>query len=49
MAYRRILARLHVLALCATSVLARLPVGMEAVALVIFIHDRELLHRAVRA
>lgn len=40
MAYRRILARPHVLALCATSVLARLPVGMGAVALVIFIHDR---------
>ncbi|HEU5105954.1 MAG TPA: MFS transporter [Solirubrobacterales bacterium] len=40
MAYRRILARPHVLALCATSVLARLPVGMGAVALVIFVHDR---------
>ncbi|MFL5833583.1 MAG: MFS transporter [Solirubrobacterales bacterium] len=39
MAYRRILARPHVLALCATSVLARLPVGMGAVALVIFVHD----------
>jgi MFS family permease len=39
-AYRRILARPHVLALSATSVLARLPVGMGAVALVIFVHDR---------
>jgi MFS family permease len=39
MAYRRILSRPHVLALCATSVLARLPVGMGAVALVIFVHD----------
>ena len=40
MPYRRILARPHVFALCATSVLARLPVGMGAVALVIFVHDR---------
>jgi hypothetical protein len=40
MAYRRILARPHVLALCATSVLARLPVGMGAVALVTLVHDR---------
>jgi len=40
MAYRRILARPHVFALCATSVLARLPVGMGSVALVIFLHDR---------
>lgn len=40
MAYRRILAQPHVLALCAASVLARLPVGMGSVALVIFIHDR---------
>jgi len=40
MAYRRILARPHVLALCAASVLARLPVGMGSIALVIFIHDR---------
>jgi len=40
MAYRRILARPHVFALCATSVLARLPVGMGSVALVIFVHDR---------
>jgi MFS family permease len=39
MAYRRILSRPHFLALCATSVLARLPVGMGAVALVIFVHD----------
>jgi len=39
MAYRRILSRPHVLALCAASVLARLPVGMGAVALVIFVHD----------
>ena len=37
--YRRILAAPHVFALCATSVLARLPVGMGAVALVIFVHD----------
>jgi MFS family permease len=40
MAYRRILSRPHVLALCAASVLARLPVGMGSVALVIFIHDQ---------
>jgi MFS family permease len=40
MAYRRILAQPHVLALCAASVLARLPVGMGSVALVIFLHDR---------
>jgi MFS family permease len=40
MAYRRILARPHVFTLCAASVLARLPVGMGSVALVIFIHDR---------
>jgi MFS family permease len=40
MSYRRILARPHVLALCSASVLARLPVGMGAVALVIFVHDR---------
>ena len=39
MAYRRILSRPHVLALCAASVLARLPVGMGSVALVIFVHD----------
>jgi len=38
--YRRILAAPHVLALCSASVLARLPVGMGAVALVIFVHDR---------
>ncbi len=40
MAYRRILAQPDVLALCAASVLARLPVGMGSVALVIFLHDR---------
>jgi MFS family permease len=40
MAYRRILSQPHVLALCAASVLARLPVGMGSVALVIFLHDR---------
>jgi MFS family permease len=40
MAYRRILAQPGVLALCAASVLARLPVGMGSVALVIFLHDR---------
>jgi len=40
MAYRRILARPHVLALSLSSVVARLPVGMGAVALVIFVHDR---------
>ena len=40
MAYRRILAQPHVLALCAASVLARMPVGMGSIALVIFVHDR---------
>ena len=40
MAYRRILSRPHVLSLCAASVLARMPVGMGSIALVIFIHDR---------
>jgi len=40
MAYRRILAQPNVLALCAASVLARLPLGMGSVALVIFLHDR---------
>jgi MFS family permease len=40
MAYRRILAQPNVLALCAASVLARLPVGMGTVGLVIFLHDR---------
>jgi MFS family permease len=40
MAYRRILAQPNVLALCAASVLARLPVGMGSVAMVIFLHDR---------
>ena len=39
MAYRQILSRPNVFALCATSVLARLPVGMGGVALVIFVHD----------
>jgi len=40
MAYRRILSQPNVLALCAASVLARLPVGMGSVALVIFLYDR---------
>lgn len=40
MAYRRILSAPGVLALAAASVLARLPVGMGSVALVIFVHDR---------
>jgi len=40
MAYRRILASPHVLALTVASVVARLPVGMTGVAFVIYIHDR---------
>ncbi|MGN6663300.1 MAG: MFS transporter [Solirubrobacterales bacterium] len=40
MAYRRIFAAPHVLSLAAASVVARLPVGMVAVALVIYVHDR---------
>lgn len=40
MAYRRIFSTPHVLSLAAASVVARLPVGMGAVALVIFVHDR---------
>ena len=40
MAYRRIFSTPHVLSLAVASVVARLPVGMSAVALVIFIHDR---------
>jgi MFS family permease len=40
MAYRRILASPHVLALAVSSVVARLPVGMTALAFVIFVHDR---------
>jgi MFS family permease len=39
MAYRRILATPHVLSLAASSVVARLPVGMTALAFVIFVHD----------
>jgi len=39
MAYRRILATPHVLALAVSSVVARLPVGMTALAFVIFVHD----------
>ncbi|HET9676709.1 MAG TPA: MFS transporter, partial [Solirubrobacterales bacterium] len=40
MAYRRILATPHVLALTVSSVLARLPVTMAGLALVIYVHDR---------
>lgn len=40
MPYRRILASPHVLQLTLTSVVARLPVGMTGVALVIYVHDR---------
>lgn len=40
MAYRRVFATPHVLSLAAASVVARLPVGMVAVALVIYVHDR---------
>ena len=40
MAYRRILATPHVLQLTIASVVARLPVGMTGVALVIYVHDR---------
>ncbi|MGN6217686.1 MAG: MFS transporter [Solirubrobacterales bacterium] len=40
MAYRRIFATPQVLSLAAASVVARLPVGMVAVALVIYVHDR---------
>jgi len=39
MAYRRILATPHVLPLAASSVVARLPVGMTALAFVIFVHN----------
>lgn len=39
MAYRRILATPHVLALAASSVVARLPMGMTALAFVIFVHN----------
>jgi len=39
MAYRRILATPHVLSLAASSVVARLPVGMTALAFVIFVHN----------
>jgi MFS family permease len=40
MAYRRILSSPHVLQLTIASVVARLPVGMTGVALVIYVHDR---------
>jgi MFS family permease len=40
MAYRRIFASPHVLQLTIASVVARLPVGMTGVALVIYVHDR---------
>jgi len=40
MAYRRILASPHVLSLTIASIVARLPVGMTGVALVIYVHDR---------
>lgn len=39
MAYRRVLATPHVLALAVSSVVARLPVGMTTLAFVIFVHD----------
>jgi MFS family permease len=40
MAYRRIFASPHVLQLTIASVVARVPVGMTGVALVIYVHDR---------
>jgi MFS family permease len=40
MAYRRIFASPHVLALTIASVAARVPVGMTGVAFVIYVHDR---------
>lgn len=40
MAYRRIFATPHVLSLAAASVVARLPVGMVGIGLVIFVHAR---------
>lgn len=40
MAYRRIFAAPHVLQLTIASVVARVPVGMTGVALVIYVHDR---------
>lgn len=40
MAYRRILASPHVIALTIVSAVARLPVTMAGLALVIYIHDR---------
>jgi MFS family permease len=40
MPYRRILAAPHVLQLMIASVVARLPVGMTGVALVIYVHER---------
>jgi MFS family permease len=39
MAYRRIFTSPHVLSLAVSSVVARLPVGMTALAFVIFVHD----------
>src|SRR6478735_1591152 len=40
MPYRRIFATPHVLSLTAASVMARLPVGMVGIGLVIFVHAR---------
>ncbi|HEY3552803.1 MAG TPA: MFS transporter, partial [Solirubrobacterales bacterium] len=40
MAYRRIFASPHVLQLTVASVVARVPVGMTGVALVIYVHER---------
>lgn len=40
MAYRRILASPHVLSLALASVVARLPVGMGGVAIVIYLHEQ---------
>lgn len=40
MAYRRIFATPHVLSLAAASVVARMPVGMVGIGLVIFVHAR---------
>ena len=40
MAYRRILASPHVLSLALASVVARLPVGMGGIAIVIYLHEQ---------
>lgn len=40
MAYRRILASPHVLSLSLASVVARLPVGMGGIAIVIYLHEQ---------